>query len=254
MARDLQLKIRERYDGAGMLKDIRFRHVLLKKDMEFKSDSYETAIVILKGKCSIYVRGIEYCLKRKDVFTEKPSAVYISVQDAVKIKRDSEFCEIAICQTLFAEKKKSSLISKEKVNKEERGKRPYKRYVFDIISEQFDAGSMLIGETINFSGNWSSYPPHKHDANSLPYETKMEELYFFKLWPDDGFGFQRLYTKDRSIDKTLLIENNDIALIPKGYHPVCVMPGYKLYYLWILAGKNRILKPNEDSTYAWIKT
>jgi hypothetical protein len=91
-------------------------------------------------------------------------------------------------------------------------------------------GITPIGETINPSGNWFSSPPHKHDTNRPPIEGKFKEIYFYKVFPEQGFGIQRIYTK-KHFDESYTIENNDLILIPKGYHPVVVAPGYKLYYL-----------------------
>lgn len=249
----MQLKVSEKYDRGIILRDIQFKHILLNQDIEICSYAYETAIVILSGECSVIVQKTEYNLKRTNVFEEEPSAVYVPIQDKVIIKKISDFCEIAICQTSSTEKKKCSFISKKEVKKQERGKEGYKRYVFDIIDEKFDACSMILGETINFPGNWSSYPPHKHDEHNPPNEAKMEELYFFKISPENGFGFQRIYTNDGKLDETMLIRNNDIVLIPKGYHPVCIMPGYQIFYLWVLAGKNRTLMPITDPDYSWIE-
>ena len=131
------------------------------------------------------------------------------------------------------------------------GKDNFKRDVYDIVDERIKAEHIVVGETINEKGNWSSYPPHKHDRDNLPLESKQEELYFFKLEPPDGFGVIRLYNKKS--DKIFTIKNNDVIAIPRGYHPVGVIPGYRIYYLWILAGKKRILKPSDDPKYSWVK-
>lgn len=248
----MQLKVKNNYDSDAILKNIRFKHIVLDNEIEIYLTNYETAIVILNGECSISVQNSEYRLKRKNVFEEKASAFYLSAHEKGTIKKISDNCEIAICHTYSIEKKKNILISKNDVKKQKRGKNGYERIVFDIIDESFDANSMLIGETLNFPGNWSSYPPHKHDVDNPPHELKLEELYFFKVSPENGFGFQRIYTKNGSLDETIIIKNDEITLIPMGYHPVCVMPGYQLYYLWILCGSQRKLTMNTDSDYKWL--
>ena len=111
--------------------------------------------------------------------------------------------------------------------------------VYNIVDDRCDAEYLLVGETLNPPGNWSSSPPHKHEYNNLPEESDHEEIYFFKVDPEQGFGIQRLYTDDRELDEACVVENNDAVIISKGYHPVVAAPGYSLYYLWVLAGKGK---------------
>ena len=113
-----------------------------------------------------------------------------------------------------------------------------------MMYQNVDAKYLIMGETINPKGNWSSYPPHKHDTDNLPYESKLEEIYFFKVNPEKGFGFQRIYSEN--FDKVFVIKNNTIITIPFGYHPVVAIPSCEIYYMWVLAGKKRILKSTED--------
>ena len=124
--------------------------------------------------------------------------------------------------------------------------------LFDILDETIEANSLLVGETISKPGHWSSYPPHKHDTDNPPHETALEELYYFRFKPSGGFGFQRIYSEDHSLDESFMIEDSSVVLIPSGYHPVASAPGYSLYYLWILAGKKRILQPHFDLKYKWV--
>jgi 5-deoxy-glucuronate isomerase len=116
-----------------------------------------------------------------------------------------------------------------------------------------EANHLIVGETFNRSGQWSSYPPHKHEQDVPGIESRQEELYFFRLNPEQGFGFMRVYTDDRSIDQPMVLEQNDLVVIPKGYHPVCAAPGYNLYYLWMLAGPTRTLTMRDDPEHAWVK-
>ncbi|MCK5595590.1 5-deoxy-glucuronate isomerase, partial [bacterium] len=136
------------------------------------------------------------------------------------------------------------------------GKGAWTRNLYNIIDDRTSAGCLIVGETISPPGNWSSFPPHKHDIENLPEETKLEEVYFFKFQSEDGFGMQRLYTasdsKDKGFDEALVLKNNTATIMPRGYHPVCTAPGYSVYYLWILAGKNRKLIPSEDPQHSWI--
>ena len=81
----------------------------------------------------------------------------------------------------------------------------------------------------------------------------MEEVYFFRVKPSQGFGLQRVYTDSRSLDEAYTVENDDTVVLPEGYHPVVAGPGYRLYYLWILAGRQRILRPRDDPDHQWLK-
>jgi 5-deoxy-glucuronate isomerase len=107
-------------------------------------------------------------------------------------------------------------------------------------------------------GNWSSFPPHKHDvhrvdANGTVVEADLEEIYFYRFDRPEGFAYQRVYTDDRSTDALLLCQDCDVVLVPHGYHPVVAAPGSTAYYLNILAGSAQSLAASDDPQYAWIK-
>ncbi|PIX77766.1 MAG: 5-deoxy-glucuronate isomerase [bacterium (Candidatus Ratteibacteria) CG_4_10_14_3_um_filter_41_18] len=236
------------------LKLIELGLVCLKKNGTFaeKIKGQETVLVILGGQCRIKTGNYSFPLlgKRKDPFAGKATALYLPPYTSYDIIGESD-CEIAVCKVRARRKGKPILISPDKVRLRKAGKDNFKRDVYDIVDERIKAEHIVVGETINEKGNWSSYPPHKHDRDNLPLESKQEELYFFKLEPPDGFGVIRLYNKKS--DKIFTIKNNDVIAIPRGYHPVGVIPGYRIYYLWILAGKKRILKPSDDPKYSWVK-
>jgi 5-deoxy-glucuronate isomerase len=124
------------------------------------------------------------------------------------------------------------------------------RTVRTILGPEHAAGRLLLGETINPPGNWSSYPPHKHDREAPPHEVRLQEVYFFKVDPLGGFGIQMLY--DDTGEKALVVRDGDVARIPSGYHPVVAAAGYSLYYLWIMAGDGRQMIPYFDPAHAWV--
>lgn len=236
------------------LKNIQFGILNLKKSSySEKSLDLETILVILSGKCSVRVDGNKWDSigERDDVFGGKAYAIYIPPNSDFTVEA-IEKVEIAVCKAPASFKGEPKLIIPSEVKLNVVGKNNWQRNVYDIVRDNINAEKLVVGETINPSGNWSSYPPHKHDETSEN-EVKMEEIYFFKIKPEQGFGFQRLYNPDRSLDETYTIENNDLIIIPKGYHPVVTAPGYKLYYLWVLAGETRTLKPNDDPNHSWIK-
>ena len=111
---------------------------------------------------------------------------------------------------------------------------------------------MLVVEVITPGGHWSSYPPHKHDRDALPDESYLEETYYHRLKPAQGFGFQRVYTDDGSLDEALTVKDGDVVLVPRGYHPVAAPHGYDLYYLNVMAGPKRIWRFYNDPQHEWL--
>ena len=136
-----------------------------------------------------------------------------------------------------------------------RGKGANTRYVTNILPEDDgSAHALLVVEVITPGGNTSSYPPHKHDTDNFPFETYLEETYYHRFNPPQGFAFQRVYTDDRSLDESILIENGDVVMAPKGYHPVATVHGYDSYYLNVMAGPKRIWKFHNDPQHEWLFT
>ena len=206
----------------------------------------EEILILLEGH--IEVDGaITGKLERKNVFQECPSAIYVGPGRKIRVAARSrgEFIVISV----HAPGPGFARIITD-VEEEKRGKEGYLRTVFNILPEQFPARRLVVGETINDAGNWSSFPPHKHDLDSAD-EVRMQEVYFYKVQPETGFGFQRIYDS-LGLDQTYTIRNNDLVWIPRGYHPVTVMPGHRLYYAWALVGDSRELKPSTEAKFRWL--
>ena len=110
----------------------------------------------------------------------------------------------------------------------------------------------LVVEVTTPSGHSSSYPPHKHDRDNAPVESSLEETYYHRLNPPQGFAFQRVYTEDRSIDESMAVEDNDVVIVPRGYHPVVVPYGYDSYYLNVMAGPRRHWYFKNDPIHEWM--
>ena len=107
-------------------------------------------------------------------------------------------------------------------------------------------------EVITPGGHTSSYPPHRHDEDDLPRQSFLEETYYHRFSKPQGFGFQRVFTDDRSLDETMLIEDGDVVLVPKGYHPVAAVAGYDVYYLNVMAGPKRTWKFYNAPEHEWM--
>src|SRR5690606_10538174 len=138
------------------------------------------------------------------------------------------------------------------LSKETRGKGTNTRYVTNILPEDQPADSLLVVEVITPGGHTSSYPPHKHDRDDLPRESLLEEVYYHRLDPRQGFAFQRVYTDDRSLDEAMAVEDGDVVLVPKGYHPCAACHGYDLYYLNVMAGPKRTWKFHNAKEHEWL--
>ena len=131
------------------------------------------------------------------------------------------------------------------------GEGTWQRSVRTILGPDDTASRLLVGETLNPPGNWSSYPPHKHDRHEPPEEVRLEEVYLFRVEPEGGFGVQVLYEPEG--ESTRMVRDGDVAVIRSGYHPVVGAPGYVLYYLWVMAGEGRAMAPRFDPEHVWVQ-
>jgi len=220
----------------------------------FEADNMEKVLVILGGICEISCG--EYHEKnigeRESPFKGRGSALYIPPTYTATIVAKTP-AEIIIAK---APSSLSNLLPKvirpDDVRKKEVGKGNWSRQVYNIVAGDFPADRLIVGETINPPGNWSSSPPHKHDRHNPPHESQFEEVYFYRIEPSQGFGLQRVYTDEGNMDVCYVVQENDVVVLPRGYHPVVAGPGYRLYYLWVLAGRGRNPVWFEDPIHSWI--
>jgi 5-deoxy-glucuronate isomerase len=213
----------------------------------------EHCLVILSGRCTIEA-GPEIFRTiggRDSPFKGKPTAVYIPRATAWAVIPESDL-ELAVCTAPGGGDHRVRLIRPEDVKTSTRGVASNTRHVADILPETEPAHSLLVVEVITPSGSWSSYPSHKHDTDNLPHESQLEETYYHRFDPPQGFGFQRVYTDDRTLDETMTIEDGDVVMVPKGYHPCATAHGYDLYYLNVMAGPKRVWKFNTEECHRWL--
>jgi len=236
------------------LKHLELGVLTLLKDGKYKTftGKRETAVVVLSGTVKVLVQGKEYKLgTRKDVFSGKPEMLYIPINESFEIKACKK-SELIITSALGKKKKAIIVKTGGDIKKRVAGRGYFERHIFDLLTADDDADALLMGETFHIDGGWSCIPPHKHDKDRLPLESILEEVYFFKIKPENGFGFERLYSEGEKFDKTWVLKNNTVLSMPFGYHALAVSPGYRLYYFWVLAGKKRILKQYFDPRYDWL--
>lgn len=215
----------------------------------------ETCIVILTGKATVKAGGKTFrdIGDRESLFEGKsPYAVYVPQDVDFVIEAVSTELEVALCSAPGGGDHDVRLIAPDAIATERRGEGTNTRFVRNILPETEAAHSLLIAEVITPPGHWSSYPPHKHDSDNIPEESALEETYYHRLNPAQGFAFQRVYTDSRDIDETLTVEDGDVVLVPRGYHPVGAPHGYELYYLNVMAGPNRVWIFKNDPEHEWM--
>jgi 5-deoxy-glucuronate isomerase len=215
----------------------------------------EAAFVILGGRCTgNWGNGEQQVGGRKNVFDGLPFCLYLPTGHSVKFEALS-VCEIAECRVPSQAKLEPRLITPKDVVTGLRGGGNASRQIVDIIPTDFPADKLVVIEVYTPGGNWSSYPPHKHDVHNPPQEVDLDEIYYYRIdRPDTGFALQRLYTPANSQDLTVHAEDGDAVLVRSGYHPVVAGPGYNVYYLNFLAGTSRTLAVTEDPDHVWLKS
>lgn len=218
------------------------------------ADGRETCLVVLTGKADITAgpethRGLG-C--RRSVFEDiAPAAIYVPAGQPWSVTA-VEAVELAVCSAPGSGGGEARIIDPARMSRETRGQGTNTRYVRNILPETEAADSLLVVEVITPGGHWSSYPPHKHDTATPLEETALEETYYHRLNPAQGFAFQRVYTDDRSLDETVCIQDGDVVMVPRGYHPVGAPHGYDLYYLNVMAGPKRQWIFRNDPAHDWI--
>jgi 5-deoxy-glucuronate isomerase len=214
----------------------------------------EICAVIIRGTATLRANDTLLANTRHRIspFHRETWALYVPVGANWEITAVTSL-EVAVCSAPATNAKEPRLIRPDEVIQQERGTGTNKRYVYDLLPEDQDvADSLLVLEAITPAGSWSSYPPHKHDRDDLPWESSLEEVYYYRIRPCSGFAVQRIYTDDKSTDETISVHDGQLVLVPYGYHPVGAPHGYELYYLNVMAGPKRIWRTRTDPDHQWI--
>ncbi|HWW25532.1 MAG TPA: 5-deoxy-glucuronate isomerase [Caulobacter sp.] len=214
----------------------------------------ETCVVVMSGTAQLLAEGESFGQigGRTSVFEDKaPGAVYVPAATPYVVTAVTDI-ELALCSAPGQRRGAVRLIAEADMPRETRGKGTNTRLVRNILPETAPADGLLVVEVITPGGHWSSYPPHKHDTAAEGEETALEETYYHRLNPPQGFAFQRVYTDDRSLDETVCVQDGDVVMVPRGYHPVGAPHGYDLYYLNVMAGPHRKWIFRNDPAHDWI--
>lgn len=210
----------------------------------------EGVLVVQHGTATVSAGGQQFSVSRKDVFEERATAIYVPRGADLVVRPSADF-EAILFSTPTEAVAPPVIVRPSDVRVNARGKDAYSREVHDIFVTDNQVSRLMVGETFNPPGHWSSFPPHKHDGRDG--EPVLEEVYYFRISPAQGFGQQMLYTEAGEC-VAHVVRDGDTVLLPYGYHPVAAAPGYRLYYLWGMAGQQRKLALHEDPAHKWIHT
>lgn len=215
----------------------------------------EVILVLVEGKAQIHAAGQEFgeMGERMSVFEKSaPHCLYVPGGAEWSANATTD-CVLAVCSAPAKGDYPVQRLGPDGIDLTPRGKGQNTRYINNIAMEGRDvAGSLLVTEVFTPPGNWSSYPSHRHDEDDFPNMTYLEETYYHRLNPSQGFGMQRVYTEDGALDETMAFKNGDVVLVPKGHHPCGVPYGYELYYLNVMAGPLRKWRFKNDPAHDWI--
>jgi 5-deoxy-glucuronate isomerase len=218
-----------------------------------RTEGEEAAFVILGGTClADWGQGQQKVGKRKSVFDGLPYTLYLPCQSQVLFRAETT-CEIAECRVPSKARLQPRLITPGDVASSLRGGGNASRQIVDVISPSFPADKLMVIEVYTPAGNWSSFPPHKHDVHNPPAEVDLDEIYYYRI-QREGFALQHLYGGEPAGERTLKAQDGDAVLVHNGYHAVVAGPGYDTYYLNFLAGSARALAVTEDTQHSWIRS
>jgi 5-deoxy-glucuronate isomerase len=219
-----------------------------------EADNQERLVLVLEGRASVTAGqlDLESIGSRTSVF-DGPAApvVLVAPCDGIHLVAETDAL-VVVAAAPGGATRLTRYIAPEDILVEARGEGNTARRIHHLLDTQMEAGRLIAFEVFTPGGNWSSYPPHKHDTENPPVEARLEEYYLYRFAKPQGFGFQRVYTADRSLDEAMAVGDLDVVLVPEGYHPFGAPAGYDAYYLNIMAGPNRAWHFTIDPDHAWL--
>ncbi|MBI3243173.1 MAG: 5-deoxy-glucuronate isomerase [Chloroflexi bacterium] len=214
----------------------------------------EVALVPLIGKGLFDASGEHFEIARKGYFDERPHVLYAPPGKTITVTASTDL-EFAIGGAPAEGKYSTRLFTPAEMKREIRGGGAARRQVNHILAHPLPAERLILFEVYVPGGAWSGWPPHCHDGYmGSPY---LEEVYYYRIDPEDGFAIHRNYRRDKDFDELFAVQNGDLVLVTQGFHPVAAAPGSNVYFLNYLAGElldeARGTPPLDDPAYAWIK-
>jgi 5-deoxy-glucuronate isomerase len=241
-------------DSAGW-KYLGFRVIALRTGETYREQTQgtEVALVLLKGKAGVEVRGAHFELTREDVFAGTSNVLYVPPRQEIIVTASSDLT-FSTGSAPAEGKYPTRLFTPAEMRQEVRGGGAATRQVNHVLAHPLPAERLILYEVYVPGGMWSGWPPHRHDGDGAPY---LEETYYYLFQPDNGFGFQRNYRDESGFDELFTVKNGDVAVVAEGYHPVACAPGANMFFLNYQAGDlfdgERGTPPYEDPARVWIK-
>lgn len=226
------------------------------QELSLPADDLERCLVLVSGLATVVttVDTFSRIGQRMSPFERIPAwSVYVPHHSAAQVTAETEL-ELAVCSAPGFGVLPPRLITPDQVGVEQRGKGRNRRLVHNILPDDRPADSLLVVEVYTDEGDTSSYPSHKHDTPIEGKETYLEETYYHRFDPPQGFALQRVYTDDRSLDECMPVYDQDVVKVPRGYHPVATIAGYDNYYLNVMAGPVRQWKFTWEQDHAWVNS
>ncbi len=248
----------------GTMRFLDFARLRLDKGMRYslETGSREAVLDVFSGKFAVTIQNhagetvFDGVGGRSDVFSGPPVMIYIPPNSRYELAAYTNI-DTGIFSAPSRAVAPPALLQGKDVAAKEVGQDNWTRTVYSALGDNVAAERLLAGETLNPPGNWSSYPPHKHDQSHPPDEAVLEEIYFFRVKPAQGYGLIWTYTApgdSQPFSTVFVVEDGDTVLLPKGYHPTVAAPGYELHYTWVLAGEERRYGAwADDPRHAWVK-
>jgi 5-deoxy-glucuronate isomerase len=233
-------------------KYISFRVVVLTDGemLEANTGQAEMAFVPLSGAAVVEFADQRHTLKRRAVWSELPHVLYLPPRTSYRIQARGAF-EVAMGGAPAEGRFPPRLVRPAEIKTFVRGDANVRRGVSVLLDGELPAERLTLFEIYTPSGNWSSWPPHRHDG--FMGSSAQEETYYYRLKPENGLAMQCLYAEDRGLNETVLVRNGDLVLVHAGYHGVATTPGTNAYYLNVLAGDVRKISLYEDPTFQWVR-
>lgn len=217
-------------------------------------DGAEVAVIVLAGRVAAHAGATRFDAigERRSVFDPAPASLLLVEPGASVQLVALEEAVVSIASAPGGPVRCTRLVEPGSVLVEERGSGGTSRRVAHLLPPAAEAGRLIVFEVTTPAGNWSSYPPHKHDVDDPPRESRLEELYHFRFARPEGYALERVYTADGTLDETVAPRHDDLVLVPRGYHAVAMPPGYDGWYLNVMAGPERRWAFTVDPDHAWL--
>ena len=243
--------------GECSLKRLEFGIIALGagESLRYSTEDKETAFILLEGHCDVTFDNEKWenVGNRSSVFENKQAESFFMPRDMSLDITARDNLKIAVCATPVAEKGEPQLLRGERVPVKLLGRVPFQRETSFLIDGTTNAKILTVGEAYVTEGNWAGFPPHKHDEDNMPAECVAEEIYYFLFEPKQGFAVQCLYTGDGEIEEAYRVKNDELVEFPRGFHTTVATPGYKTYFLWLMAGDYQGFNRSNDPEHDWIK-